>query len=169
MKTIVTFKVLSERKIKYKNISIEHNFEIIPSCLFNGIELPATSIEEQVIDMLDKQDKRQLMIENDWDIILDYYIKRKKDKKSELKSFIEFCTPYLDLYPQFKIPFEAVINNSKDILFGKGKSNETKFKEVLNLVDISFKAIQGTINLLEKSLKNKNDKKEGNNNIIFLK
>lgn len=158
MKIIVTFKVLSEGKIKYKNIPIEHNFKEIPGFIFDGIEFPSTSIEEQVILMLDEMDKWELMVKNDWEIIFDYYIKKKKDKKSELQLFIEFCQPYLNLYPTLVIPFEAIIKNSYNILFGKGKSNETKFKEVLNLIDVSFKSINGTLNMLNKMFKSNNSK-----------
>ena len=78
MVTVITFKAISERKIVHKNIAIEHNFEEIPPIKFMGVELPATSVESQVIDMLDESDKSQIMIDYDFDIILDYYPKKPR-------------------------------------------------------------------------------------------
>ena len=145
MKTIITFKALRRGCVVYKNIPIYHNFTELPAVEFDGVELPPTSVESQVMEQLDDMDKSDLMFQYDWDIILDYYPKRKKKKRNEVDEFINFCEPYLNTNPQLVIPFRAVISESKDILFGKGKSNEQKFKEVLNLVNVSCKAAQGTI------------------------
>lgn len=152
MKTIITFKALRRGHVIYKNIPIYHNFKELPSTEFNGIILPPTSVESQVMEQLDNMDKYDLMLKHDFDVILDYYPKRKKEKRNEVDEFINFCEPYLSTYPQLVIPFRKVISESKDILFGNGKSNEQKFKEVLNLVGVSFKAAQGTINLINKIL-----------------
>lgn len=152
MKTIITFKALRRGHVVYKHIPIYHNFKELPSTEFNGIILPPISVELQVMEQLDIMDKSDLMLQHDFDIILDYYPKRKMKKRNEVDEFINFCEPYLSAYPQFVIPFHKVISESKDILFGKGKSNEQKFKEVLNLVDVSFKVAQGTINLINKFL-----------------
>lgn len=152
MKTIITFKALRRGHIVYKNIPIYHNFKEVPSTEFNGIILPPTSIELQVMEQLDIMDKSDLMLQYDFDIILDYYPKRKRKKRNEVDEFMNFCKPYLSVYPQFVIPFRKIISESKDILFGRGKSNGQKFKEVLNLIDVSFKAAQGTINLINNIL-----------------
>lgn len=147
-KTIITFKALSEHRIIKKDIPIEHSFQVIPATVFNGVELPATSIESQVIDYLDSIDKRDLMVEHDFDTILDYWPKRIRRKRDEVAEFIEYCNPYIQKFPQFKRPFEAVISESKEVLFGKNKSNETKLKEVLNMVNIAFKASSGMANAI---------------------
>lgn len=152
MKTIITFKALRRSRVVYKNIPICHNFKELPSTEFNDIILPPTSVESQVMEQLDNMDKSDLMLKHDFDIILDYYPKRKRKKRNEVDEFINFCEPYLSTYPQLVIPFRKVISESKDILFGKGKSNEQKFKEVLNLVGVSLKAAQGTINFINKIL-----------------
>lgn len=152
MKTIITFKVLRHGHIVHKHVPIYHNFKELPSTEFNGITLPPTSVESQVMEQLDNMDKSDLMSKYEFDIILDYYPKRKRTKRNEVDEFINFCEPYLSTYPQLVVPFRRVISDSKDILFGKGKSNEQKFKEALKLVDVSFKAAQGTINLINRIL-----------------
>ena len=149
-KTIVTFKALRNGVVVHKNIPIYHHFQELPAEEFNGIQLPATSVESQVIHHLDEIDKRDIMIQYDFDIIIDYFPKKKRVKKNEIEEFVKFCEPYLNMYPQLTIPFQAVISESKDILFGKGKSNEQKFKETLNLVSVSLKAAEGAMNLINK-------------------
>lgn len=106
------------------------------------MQFPKTSVEDQVMEMLDNMDKRDWMVKYDWDIILDYYPKKSKTKKSindEIMEFMDFSMPYINMYPILKRPFEAVVSESVKILFGKGKSNVTKFKEVCNMINISYK------------------------------
>lgn len=155
-KTIITFKAIRDGKVIYKNIPIYHNFEEIPQQDWNGIQLPTTSIESQVILYLDEIDKRDMMIQYDFDIIIDYFPKKKRVKTNEIEEFVKFCKPYLDLYPQLIRPFEAVISESQKILFGKRKSNEQKFKEVLGMVNISFKAASGVMDWTLQLLKGTN-------------
>ena len=149
-KTIVTFKALRDGVVIYKNIPIYHHFKELPAEEFNGVQLPATSVESQVIHYLDEIDKTDMMIQYGFDIIIDYFPKRKRAKKNEIEEFIKFCKPYLDLYPQITRPFGAVISESKELLFGKGKSNEQKFKEVMGMINVSLKAAEGTMNLMNK-------------------
>ena len=156
-KIIVTFKALRDGVVVYKNIPIYHHFQELPPEEFNGIQLPATSVESQVIHYLDEIDKRDMMIQYDFDIIIDYFPKKKRVKKNEIEEFVKFCKPYLDLYPQLTRPFEAVISESQELLFGKRKSNEQKFKEVLGMIKVSFKAAEGAMNLINKIWKGSND------------
>lgn len=157
-KTIITFKALSDHRIVKKNIPIEHSFQEIPSTVFNGVKLPATSIESQVIDYLDSIDKSDLMAEHDFDIILDYWPKRIRKKRDEVAEFIEYCKPYIQRFPTLKRPIGAIIYESKGVLFGKKKSNETKFKEVLNMLNVTNKAIAGVCNIIEGILNSDNNK-----------
>ena len=157
MKTIVTFKALRSGKVIYKNITINHDFQELPETEFNGIKFPPTSVETQVIQYLDEIDKSDIMIQHDFDIIIDYFPKKKRVKKNEIEEFIKFCKPYLDLYPQFIRPFEAVIAESQELLFGNRKSNEQKFKEVLGMINVSLKASAGTMDLIAKILKGTNN------------
>jgi hypothetical protein len=161
-KTIITFKAINwEGKIVHKNIPIYHDFEEIPSCKFRGIDLPPTTIEEQVIEFLDNQDKSQLMNVYEFDVILDYYPKKPRKKKGdELNEFMEFCQPYLDMNPILKRPFEAIISESKDVLFGKHKSNEQKFNEVLNTYGMLLKAANGAFDIALKIMNGDNRKEE---------
>lgn len=154
-KTIITFKAIRNGRVVYKNIPIHHNFKVLPPKEFNGMILPSTSIEEQVIEQLDQMDKSDFMLKHEFDIILNYYPKKRRVRRNEINEFIKFCEPYLNEYPQFIVPFQRVISESKDILFGKGKSNEQKFKETLNLINVSLKAAEGVINLVNSVLHQK--------------
>lgn len=152
--TKVTFKALTDdRRLVHKTIPIHHNFEVIPEQEFMGVMLPPTSVEYQVIHFLDEQDKRELMDRYNFYLIIDYYIKKKrKTKADEFEEFRKFLVPYFAMYPQLKRPFEAIISESKDILFGKGKSNEKKLKEVINAHSMILKAVDGTLNLILKGI-----------------
>ena len=152
MVTIITFKAISERRVVHRNIPIEHNFEEIPAQIFHGIELPPTSVESQVIDMLDETDNSQIMADYDFDIILDYYPKKPRKKKvDELKEFMEYCQEVVDKVPSFKRPLEAIISESKD-LFGKGKSNEAKLKEIIKRYELIMKGVDGAFILMNNIL-----------------
>ena len=156
-KTIVTFKALRDGVVVYKNIPIYHHFQELPAEEFNGIQLPATSVESQVIHYLDEIDKRDMMIQYDFDIIIDYFPKKKRIKKNEIEEFVKFCKPYLDLYPHLVRPFEAIIFESQSVLFGKGKTNEQKFKEVIAMLNVSVKSAWGMLRVVEKILDSPND------------
>lgn len=150
MVTKVCFKALSNRKIVERIIPIEHNFEIIPAIEFNGHILPETSIESQVIGYLDTIDKSDIMAKYDFDIIFDYYIKKRRRKRNEIEEFMEFLKPYITA--EMQRPVEAIISESKDILFGKRKSNETKAKEVFTMLRIANKSISGTFSAINNFL-----------------
>ena len=152
--TLITFKVLTDdRELITKTLPIKHDFREIPACVFHGVELPPTTVEEQVMTMLDEMDKREMMDENGWYMIIDYWPKKKRvSKTDELKDFMKFCEPYITLYPSLKRPFEAIISDYKDVLFGKGKSNEAKFKEVTRMIEVAQKATLGVIDSVNKRL-----------------
>lgn len=156
--TKVTFKALSDHRVIHKTIPIEHDFKEIPQTTFLGVVLPVTSIESQVIDYLDEIDKTDIMTEYGFDMILDYWPKRTRKKRDEVAEFIEYCKPYIQRFPNLERPFGAIISESKDVLFGKNKSNETKLKEVLNMVGISNKVAMGTLDVISRILNDSNDK-----------
>lgn len=161
-KTIVTFKVLRDHRIVRKNIPIEHDFKVIPPTVFNGATLPAVSVEDQVMQYLDEMDKAELMIENGFDVIIDYYPKKVVKKRDEVAEFIDFCKPYIRMFPHLERPFSAIMAESKDVLFGRNKSNETKMMEMLNMVSVAFKASQGTISMVERMIDNYSNNKLSN-------
>lgn len=153
MKTKITFKALKRDKVVRKTLSIEHpDYDIIPSEMFNGFEMPSVSIESRVIDYLDSIDKSDIMVKHDWDIILDYYPYKKKVRKNEIEEFIEYMRPYVEMFPSITRPLEAVISESKDILFGHGKSNKTKAREILKMLDMTLLASQGIMDVMVKML-----------------
>ena len=147
MKTNITFKALQRGKVVRKTLSIEHpDFIVIPSETFNGYELPPISTESQVIDYLDSIDKSDIMAQNDWDIILDYYPKEQRIRKKrvdEVADFIEYMRPLVESHPDLQMPIEAVICMAKDELFGCRKSNLQKAKEVLKMAEMSYVAAIG--------------------------
>ena len=155
-KTVITFKALTyEGKIVRKNITIENEYEVIPAIKWHGIDLPPTSIEEQVMNELDETDKTQIMEDNDFYIIIDYWPRKPRKRKSkddEIKEFVEYCQPIVDKNPSFKRPFEAIISECKDTLFGRGKSNKTKAEEVIKMYELIMKGSEGTLDMVNKSL-----------------
>lgn len=156
MKTKVTFKAISYGKLVRKTIAIEHpEFDVIPSDIFLGFKTSPISIESQVIDYLDSIDKSDIMHKYEFDIILDYYVPKKYRKRNEISEFIEYLRPYVS--PDLYRPIEAIISESKDILFGKGKSNKTKAYEVMNMLSISNKVIKGTLDMITNMINDENN------------
>lgn len=167
MKTvIITFKALTyDGKVVFRDIPIKHDFEVIPSQKWRGVELPPTSIEQQVMQQLDETDKFQLMRDNEFEMIIDYWPKKprkRKKKVDEIKEFMEFAKPIIDTQPSLKRPFGAIVSSSQDILFGKGKSNVTKFKEVLKIYELIMKGAHDTLNMVEAILNEPTIKKINN-------
>lgn len=151
MITKVVFKGIDDRgNIIHKTIPIKHNFEIIPG--HQGLKLPETSIERQVFEYLDSIDKSDLMLKYGFSIILDYYLpKKKKTKQEELEEFLKYLSNIITI----DTSVEAIIYEHKDILFGKGKSNKTKTKEVLSILTILYKTIANTIRYVTEMFTNK--------------
>ena len=153
MKTKVTFKALRRGRIVHKTIPIEHpDFGILPSEIFDGVELPSISIESQVIDYLDSIDKADMMAKNDWDVILDYYPHKRRKRKNEIEDFIEFMRPYVDMFPELARPIEAVMSEAQGVLFGHRKSNETKARELIKMLSMTLLASKGTLDTVMKYL-----------------
>lgn len=160
MKTIITFKAVRDRKVVFKNIPIEHNFKVIPESEFYGVKLPAISIESQVINYLDETDKRELMDKYNFDIIIDYYPKKKrKTKEDEVIEFMEYCQPLFEKHPEYKRPFEAIISDHGLFIFGRKKSNYNKLIEIMNIYNMVMKGANGTMDMVLKTLKSDNIKK----------
>lgn len=153
MKTKVTFKALRRGRIVHKTILVEHpDFNILPSEIFDGVELPSISIESQVIDYLDSIDKADMMAKNDWDVILNYYPYKRRKRKGEIEDFIEFMRPYVEMFPELARPIEAVMSEAQCVLFGHRKSNETKARELLKMLSMTLLASKGTLDAAMKYL-----------------
>ena len=164
----VTFVAVRDRQVVRKVIPIEHNFDVLPPVVFNGKEFPATSIEEQVMDMLLGKDLSRLMRENEFDLIIDYFPtpeRKRREKDWEEREFAEYCKTQLQYTPSLAAPFQAIVARSRKILFGHGKSNKTKFKEVSCMVDIAMEMARGTIIRLCEAVKDDRLQKETMNAI----
>lgn len=152
MKTNITFKVFADHRIFRKTIPIEHNFvQYIDS--FDGQSWVVT-IEHQVMEMLDNMDKKEIMDKNGWEMIFDYYPtlprRKKRSIQEEIDEFLMIVTPYI---PKNLIrQFSAITYESKEILFGKGKSHNVKLKEILTMMKISNKSILGVLDVLKKDM-----------------
>ena len=149
MKTKITFKGIDDYgRVIRRTIPIEHNFTEQPAEEFMGVLLPPVSVENQVIEYLDTIDKSDIMNKYGFYIILDYYPYIKRNKKKELEEFIT----YLSAIMPIDRSVIAVISESKDVLFGKGKSNYTKAVELINMQQIAFKAAGGMLEMINKML-----------------
>ena len=154
MKTNVTFEVLADHRIVKKTIPIEHNFAQYTES-FNNQSWVVT-IERQVMEMLDDMDKKEMMDKYGWEMIFDYYPTFKRHRRSvqdEIDEFLMIVTPYIqkDLVRQFS----AITYEAKEILFGKGKSHNSKLKEILTMMKISNKSILGVLDVLKKDMMEK--------------
>ncbi len=156
MKTKVKFKAIRDGRIVYKTIPIEHpKFEPSPPIVFDGVEFPETPIEYKIMEYLDEIDKSDIMVKYDFDVILDYWIPKKKAKANEIEEFFAYMQPLVDVNPDLRVPLEKIISESKDVLFGKGKSHRTKAIEVINMLKISYKVANGVTDMLLDKFKGK--------------
>lgn len=146
MKTKVKFKAIRGGRIVYKTIPIEHSkFEPSPPIVFDGVQLPETPIEYKIMEYLDEIDKSDIMVKYDFDVILDYWIPKKKAKTNEIEEFFTYMQPLVDASPDLRVPLEKIISESRSVLFGKGKSHKTKAIEVVNMLKISYKVANGVM------------------------
>ena len=166
MTTKVKFKAIRGGRIVYKTIPIEHpKFEPSPPIVFHGVQLPETPIEYKIMEYLDEIDKSDIMVKYDFDVILDYWIPKKKAKANEIEEFFAYMQPLVDASPDLRVPLEKIISKSRSILFGKGKSHKTKAIEVVNMLNISYKVANGVMDMVLDVLK-KSEKYYENTSII---
>lgn len=166
MKTKIKFKAIRDGRMVYKTILVEHpTFEPIPPIVFDGVQLPETPIEYKIMEYLDEIDKSDIMVKYDFDIILDYWIPKKKAKANEIEEFFAYMQPLVDVNPDLRVPLEKIISESRSVLFGKGKSHKTKAIEVVNMLNISYKVANGVMDMVLDVLK-KSEKYYENTSII---
>lgn len=142
MKQKIKFKALSYHgKVIFFTKEFEcPDFKVIPPTNFKGIELPETSIESQIIDWLDEQDKTSLMIEKDLGVIIDYWIPKKQPKFS----IIDYLKQ-ANLSEQMIYDLMAVYKEIKPLL--KGKSVKTQIQMMFSHLSIGY---QSASNAYEK-------------------
>lgn len=110
------------------------DFEVIPPKKLNDGELPEITVESQIIDWLDEQDKSNLMIEKDLGVIIDYWIPKKKEKKSTIVDYLKKA----NLSEQLMLDLLAVYKKIKPII--KGKSVEYQIHMMLSHLSIGYDA-----------------------------
>lgn len=148
MFSVVRFDCEIEHKRTNAYITIEHP---------DFVGRKYNPVRGQVMDWLDCIDKHQLMIENNIDFIFDYDV-----VVSDVESDYVYCEAeeFLKyIYPIAKnencvnmIGF--VIENSKDILFGRGLSNYEKAYIALNIMNTSLRASSVVLDsIMEKNQK----------------
>lgn len=155
-KTLVEFKVLNDdREIAYEIVPIYHNFEVVPEFSKFGIDFPKTSVEEQVMEMLDTMDKTDMMNEHGWYLIIDYEV---ASNKSEYDEFVEFCKPIIESDPLLNYAFERICMDKYNLIFGLHKSISEKFMIVLSHYDSALKAVNGYSDVIIKQIQAINER-----------
>lgn len=135
-----------KQKIKFKALSYQGkvilftkefdcpDFKVIPANKIGDLELTETSIESQVIDWLDEQDKTDLMIEKDLGVIIDYWIPKKNKSKLTIVDYLKSA----NLSEQLTLDLIAVYKEIKPLL--KGKSIETQIKILFSHINIAYQS-----------------------------
>ena len=148
MFSVVRFDCEIEHKRTNAYITIEHP---------DFVGRKYNPVRGQVMDWLDCIDKHQLMIENNIDFIFDYDV-----VVSDVESDYVYCEAeeFLKyIYPIAKSEncvnmIGFVIENSKDILFGRGLSNYEKAYITLNIMNTSLRASSVVLDsIMEKNQK----------------
>lgn len=147
----VKFKVIKDGECVYEVLPIEHAFHEIPPCEFHGHQLPRQSVESQVIDYLDSIDKTSMMVDMDWDMILDYEPYKETDEVQEL---FDYLRPCVQMYPSLRKPLESTIYECREILFGCGKDVKQKATETIHMLAVAHKAFTGAADMLFKIIEN---------------
>jgi len=109
-------------------------FSVIPGKEWKGISLPETSVESQIMDWFDEQDKKHIMDSKDVSIILDYWIPEKKQKQPSLLEVFKA----LNASEKMILDAMAVYKEIKDLL--KGKSVTEKVRLIFSHMNIGYTA-----------------------------
>lgn len=140
MKSQVEFKVLRRGDIELVVLTIEHpEFEHIPQMTVNGIRYNEVSVIDQLYEYLDTIDKHDIMVENDFHIILDYRVVEvdvDTEYYDELTDFVKFSKAFIKHY-NLEGQAGFVMKSCYDTLFNCGKSHIQKLKEILTILTAS--------------------------------
>jgi len=122
------------------------DFEVIPSTNFKGIDLPETTVESQIIDWLDEQDKDSLMIEKNLGVIIDYWIPKKKESQFTILDYLKKA----NLSEQMILDLVAVYKEIKPLL--KGKSVKTQIHMMFSHLNVGYKSASNAYGRMLKIL-----------------
>jgi hypothetical protein len=124
------------------------DFKVIPPTNFKGIKLPEISVENQIIDWLDGQDKTSLMIEKDLGIIIDYFIPKKRSKFSII-DYLKMA----NLSEQMIFDLMVVYKEIKPLL--KGKSVKIQIQIMFSHLIIGYQAMTNAYQNITAMLQSK--------------
>ena len=140
MKSQVEFKVLRRGDQELVVLTIEHpEFEHIPQRTVNGICYSDVSVVDQLYEYLDSIDKHDIMVENDFHIILDYRVVEvdvDTEYYNEVTDFVKFSKAFIKHY-NLEGQAGFVMKSCYDTLFNCGKSHIQKLKEILTIITAS--------------------------------
>jgi hypothetical protein len=140
MKSQVEFKVLRRGEQNLVVLTIEHpDFIHIPQKTVNGICYNEVSVVDQIYEYLDNIDKHDIMVENDFHIILDYRVVEvdvNTEYYNEFTDFKKYVKAFVKHYNIYNIEehVKFVMKSYYDTLFNCGKSHVQKLKEILTII-----------------------------------
>lgn len=142
MKSHVEFKVLRRGNQELVVLTIEHpDFNHIPQMTVNGVYYNEVSVDEQIYKYLYKIDMHEIMVENDFHIILDYRVVDvdvDTEYYNELTDFVKYVKTFVKHY-NIEEHVRFVMKSYYDSLFNCGKSHIQKLKEILTIISQRYK------------------------------
>ena len=140
MKSQVEFKVLRRGEQELVVLTIEHpEFTHKPQMTINGICYNEVSVMDQIYEYLDNIDKHDIMVENDFNIILDYRVVEvdvNTEYYNEFTDFKKYVKAFVKHY-NIEEHVRFVMKSYYDTLFNNGKSHVQKLKEILTIITTS--------------------------------
>lgn len=140
MKSHVEFKVLRRGNQELVVLTIDHpDFNHIPQMNVNGICYNEVSMEDQIYKYLYNIDMREIMVENDFHIILDYRVVEVDVDTEYYNEFTDFKKYVKAFVKHYNIEEHVifVMKSYYDTLFNCGKSHVQKLKEILTIITTS--------------------------------
>ena len=126
-------------------IGIEIEFpdfeEYTDEVVLNGEHLSITiTVEDQIMEYLDEMDKSDIMAKYDMEIIIDYHITPPPvDEMEDFKTYLYYWCRVCHINPDMLMAVIEYAANSKTI-FGCGKTNFQKLADILDGLNLCFRA-----------------------------
>ena len=115
--------------------------EYTDEVVLNGQRLPITiTVEDQIMEYLDEMDKSDIMAKYDMEIIMDYHITPPPvDEMEDFKTYLYYWCKVCGIGPDMLMAVIEYAANSKTI-FGCGKTNIQKLADILDGLNLCFRA-----------------------------
>lgn len=107
----------------------------------NGVCYNEVSVEDQIYKYLYNIDMHEIMVENDFHIILDYRVVEvdvDTEYYNELTDFVKYVKTFVKHY-NIEEHVRFVMKSYYDSLFNCGKSHIQKLKEILTIISQRYK------------------------------